>query len=116
MTDWDQLRNCASGDPAFVADWVRIVSEGERSEREWVKELIAQGFKAAHPNDGWVDRKNNSFQLVYPQFRLDVTVGSLVMLGWHSWPKEQRPVVVTHIEPLRMLIGRQDYRYFFFCG
>lgn len=113
MTDWNELRNCASGDPAFVAAWRKSVSDGETSEREWVSRLRADGYRAAHPNDGWVDRENNSVQLVYPQFKDKVEVGCLVMLGWCSDKASHRPVVVTHIEPLRMFTGRQTYRYYF---
>ena len=30
-------------------------------ESEWIDILIADGFKMAHPNDGWVDRDKNEF-------------------------------------------------------
>lgn len=59
--------NSPAGD-AFAARFARISAEYEETERGWVANLKAQGIAAAHPQDGWVDRKNNTVHLAYPQF------------------------------------------------
>jgi len=89
-----------TGAPQFVALWNTVVKESEASKANWVSALRKSGFKAAHPNDGWVDRQNNKLKLVYPHFDDGVEVGSLVMLGWHfDAPSKHRPV---------RLIARRD--------
>lgn len=71
-----------SGDPAMVALWHDICREMNAVQEAWIAELRAQGVKAAHPDDGWVDRKNNTLKFVYPQFNDGAEAGDLVALGW----------------------------------
>jgi hypothetical protein len=86
------LRNCARGDPKFVALWHQICDQQDSDQRQWVAGLRAAGFKAAHPNDGWVNRTDNEVHLTYPQFNDGVGIGDLVMLGWPWNKKSWRPV------------------------
>ena len=56
----------------------------------------AIGFKAAHPNDGWIDRENNELMFCYPQFNDGADVGDKVMLGWPADnPESWKPVKLT---------------------
>jgi hypothetical protein len=89
------LRSCVSGDPEFVMRWIEIVDKSEREEKLWIEELRKNGFKAAHPNDGWVDRENNIITFAYPQFFDNADVGDLVMLGWPSDTDRLRPIRLT---------------------
>lgn len=58
--------------------------------------LRKEGFKAAHPNDGWVDRENNIITLCYPQFNDGVGVGDKMMLGRaDDKPEKLRPVLLV---------------------
>lgn len=97
-----------SGDPEFVALWHKIGSEMEHQEIDWVSQLRAEGIKAAHPDDGWVDRTNNEFQFQYPQFNDGVKEGSLVALGWPSY-KTCRIVRVTNIR--KTMFGCEKYKF-----
>ncbi len=74
--------NLVSGEPKFVKLWHDICRKQELDKQEWIEQLRKEGFKAAHPNDGWVDREENSITLVYPQFNDGVKIGDKIMLGW----------------------------------
>lgn len=87
-----ELRNCVSGEAKFVALWHQICDEQDADQRKWVDSLRASGFKAAHPNDGWVNRKDNEVYFAYPQFNDGAAIGDLVMLGWPWDKKSWRPV------------------------
>lgn len=88
-----------TGDPAIVATWNAIRKQSEQEELAWVGNLRAQGFKAAHPNDGWVDREAKAIYFAYPQFNDGAGIGDMVMLGWHfTEPEELRPVRIVGIK------------------
>jgi len=66
----------------FVAEYAKICAEQKEQERQWVKSLRVQGIKAAHPDDGWVEREENTVHFAYPQFDDGVSIGDLIALGW----------------------------------
>ena len=80
----------------MVARWAEICLEGDRKEDAWITQLRSDGVKAAHPDDGWVDREKNTIHFAYPQFDDGVKVGDRIALGW---PDKWRIVTVT---------GRED--------
>ena len=88
---WQDLRQCVSGNAEFVSHWDQICGDMEKMERKWIQDLRAHGFKAAHPNDGWVNRETNEVVFTYPQFNDGAGIGDLVMIGW-AGDKDQRPV------------------------
>ena len=99
------MKELVSGKPEFVKLWHEICEEADTKERNWINELRAKGFKAAHPNDGWIDRENNTLYFAYPQFNDGAKVGDLVMLGWPSdKPEKLRPVrlIGTTVTLLRL--------------
>ncbi len=57
------------GDSSFVSSYEEIVKKNNN------------GVKASHPDDGWVDRKENYVQFCYPQFIESIEVGDEVALG-----------------------------------
>lgn len=75
--------NGSAAGNAFLASFVAICTEFDRKEKEWVEMLESKGFAAAHPDDGWVDRKRHEVHFAYPQFiRPDrLKIGAKVALG-----------------------------------
>lgn len=77
--------------------------------REWVNNLRANGVKAAHPNDGWIDRVNGIASLRYPQFDDGLSVGDMLALG-QAWDKEPT-IIVTITEVRKDMFGRAEYKF-----
>ncbi|MFN9913434.1 MAG: hypothetical protein ACK53L_12660, partial [Pirellulaceae bacterium] len=82
----------ARGRPDLVARWASICIDADNKKEAWIAKLRNEGIKAAHPDDGWVDRIKNEVQFVYPQFNDGVCVGDRIALGW---PTEWRTVTVV---------------------
>lgn len=90
------IRNCMiGGKPEDRLLWNSICDDMESEKAKWVSELRKSGFKAAHPNDGWVDREKKELHFAYPHFNDGAGVGDLVMLGWATGNKYLRPVRLT---------------------
>lgn len=100
-----------SGAPEHVAHAVAIDRDMQRSEREWIADLRRQGVKAAHPDDGWVDRNVGRVHLCYPQFNDGLKVGDLLALGW---PDRTRLVRITRTSENRLAGGHSGPWYFHF--
>ncbi|MGA0608887.1 hypothetical protein [Caldimonas sp. KR1-144] len=84
MSDYLKGLTCrSSADYALAAE---VARQMEREEQEWIASMRAQGAKASHPNDGWVNREERSLILCYPQFDDGADVGDLVALG-DPWGK-----------------------------
>ncbi len=69
------------GDSSFVSSYEEIVKKNNKLRSEWAEKLKLDGVKASHPDDGWVDRKENYVQFCYPQFIESIEVGDEVALG-----------------------------------
>jgi hypothetical protein len=95
MKKMSDYKNCVTGNPEMVSLWRRICDEADEQERQWIANLRAAGFKAAHPNDGWVDRGKNEVYLAYPQFNDGAEIGDLVMIGWPYKSSRPRPVRIV---------------------
>lgn len=67
----------------FLRAYNEVCLKAEEDERKWIADLRATGVKAAHPDDGWVDRIRNHVVLAYPQFNDGLEVGDLLALGYH---------------------------------
>lgn len=83
------------------ADCVALALDIEQrmlaQEGGWVTRLRAAGVKAAHPDDGWVNRDRNTVRLEYPRFNDRPQVGDLIALGV---PDRYRLVRVTGLDHL----------------
>jgi len=97
MGDYGTVR----GDPSIVALWHQIGREMDDEQNAWIAELRKQGVKAAHPDDGWVDRKNNTLQFTYPQFNDGAQAGDLVALGSPPGPFKSHTRLVRLTEHKR---------------
>jgi len=84
------MKHLVTGDPKFVKQWHEICDEHETKKNTWIKELRAVGFKAAHPNDGWVNREKNEIYFAYPYFNDGADIGDKVMISFS--PDSTRPV------------------------
>lgn len=78
-------------DGSTISGTARIVEQAIQHERDyraaeaaWVEHLRRCGLKAAHPDDGWVDREANTLRFSYPQFYDNPQVGDLIALGSHT--------------------------------
>lgn len=73
-----------SARPDMVARWAKICHEAHDRDEAWIAMLRREGIKAAHPDDGWVDRENNTVHFAYPQFNDGAGIGDKIALGWAS--------------------------------
>lgn len=61
----------------------------------WIAKLRYEGYVAAHPNDGWVNRGDHTLHLAYPHFQdKRIEVGDKIMLGWAYEPQSWRAIEV----------------------
>ncbi len=72
----------ARGQHEFLDRWAAICRQGQRDLNEWRSMLRANGVKAAHPDDGWVDRDALTVFFCYPHFDDGVRIGDTIALGW----------------------------------
>lgn len=70
-----------SGDAGFVSLFKKVEADHNRRTELWIGHLVDYGVKAAHPDDGWVDRENNEVSFAYPYFNLRPSVGDTIVLG-----------------------------------
>lgn len=100
--------NGTSTGNSFVKMFAKICQEGKAREREWIADLRRDGIKAAHPDDGWVNRQENRLQFAYPQFNDGAAPGDRVALGtYEKW----RIVCLVDVE--RSLLFREFVSYSF---
>lgn len=76
--------------------FAEAIEKIEKQKEDWISKLRKQGFKASHPNDGWVNRIDNKVCLCYPQFNEGLKVGDKMMIG--SSDKDERPVEIIGVE------------------
>ena len=107
----DRLKSCCiTDDEQFKIKWNQIVDNWDGREREWIESLRRQGVKAAHPDDGWVDRKINKVSFCYPQFNDGVKGGDIIALGNHL---KHRLVKVWLVKPWKIQFCDNAVDYFF---
>ena len=75
---------CQSNDYDAINLWNNIVLEQKSKDKIWIEKLRENNVKAAHPDDGWVNRENNSVIFAYPRFNDDVKVNDIIALGWED--------------------------------
>ena len=81
-----ELMQCVRGGSAdHIRAFSQAAHEMEAAQDRWIAELRAAGVKAAHPDDGWVDRVNNSVSFCYPQFNDGAGIGDIIALGSAPW-------------------------------
>ncbi|MFW5962178.1 MAG: hypothetical protein ACOCQR_01005 [bacterium] len=98
MNEYLNLINNFKGSPKAEALWASLCVNAYDRERAWIKMLLKKGVKAAHPDDGWVNRKDDYVNFAYPQFNMGVEEGDLIALGWSSKNTGYRIVEVVAIK------------------
>ncbi len=68
----------------FAAHLGTIMRERAEAESAWRAKLFSQGVVATHPDDGWVDREENTICFAYPYINRRLEPGALVALGDHE--------------------------------
>ena len=99
-----------SGDAKFVMLWAEICRNQELEKAEWVDMLRSNGIKAAHPNDGWINRERDYLTFQYPQFNDGADIGDLVMLGWPS-TKEDKLLLVRLTKKHKSLFSVDSFDF-----
>ena len=89
-----------------MREWERTYGTGQAA---WIAALVAGGVKAARPEDGWVDRKNNMVCMLYCDFDDGAGVGDLVALGDH---KQYRIVRITGITVAQYFMFAHHWLHF----
>jgi hypothetical protein len=97
-----------TGQADLVAFAAQAEQEAAARMQDWVSALIARGVKAAHPDDGWVDREANSVTFAYARFDLDPQIGDLIALGD---PEEYRLVRVVDRQFRNLLTAKVIYTF-----
>lgn len=54
------------------------------SANTWIEKLKVAGVKAAHPDDGCVNRDENEIRFRYPSFFDNPCIGNVIALGNHE--------------------------------
>lgn len=64
-----------------AVEWAQACKRVDDKNARFVKQLRFLNFKAAHPNDGWVNWKTNEVFLSYPWFSDRPQAGDMIALG-----------------------------------
>lgn len=109
-TETQTLIDCMkSKNPEHIQTWTKICLDQKSKYNKWAEKLKAEGVKMAHPDDGWVDRKEDKVHPCYPEFKHNPQIGDLIVLGN---PDKYRFVRVVKIE----IIGWSKMDYYYFEG
>jgi hypothetical protein len=103
---WFQIRKALTGGtPEFRNVWNSVCTQSESEEFRWIMALRSIGIKAAHPDDGWVNRSSPFYdlvQLINPYFNDGLKVGELLALGE---PDHYRVRKIQAIEPESLFLS-----------
>lgn len=102
-----------SGEARYVDQAIRIRESMEGQRTRWIAQLRERGVKAAHPDDGWVDRDKDTVHLCYPDFNDGLAVGDPLALG-SPWG-DTRIVRVTGTSENRFAVGYSGPWYWHFA-
>lgn len=88
-----------SGDRETVQQAIALERDQGAQRAALVAQLRADGVKAAHPDDGWVNRADKTVHLAYPYFNDGLAIGDRLALD--HWRDGVRVVRVVGSEPNR---------------
>jgi hypothetical protein len=104
--------NLCKGNDEAKGRWNQICKEADTEKSLWIEKLRAEGYKASHPNDGWVDRKEKILTFCYPHFDDGCKEGDLVMLGWDF--KDQQSIRLLKQETESFMAKASKTKRFYF--
>lgn len=99
----------SSNDHRLITAWNDTVAAQIREEKDATRALRKMNIRAAHPDDGWVDRARDAVRFVYPQFDDGVLPGHLIALGW-PW-KGYRIVRCREVAEVGIVSRAVEYRF-----
>lgn len=74
-----EMTHCSSLEVG--AHFAKCFQEVREEQESWEAEMRKLGVAATHPNDGWIDRRNQIADLTYPKIFDWIEVGSHLALG-----------------------------------
>lgn len=86
----------------------KVDREQKEAYAQWITKLRGDGISAAHPDDGWVNRKENEVFLCYPDFNDGVAIGSKIALGN---PRGYRVVGVIGLRETNLIMPMIYYQF-----
>ena len=96
----------------FLRIHARVWKEHYKKQDSWIIFLRRElGAKAAHPDDGWVNRDKNIVSFAYPHFDDHPEVGDIIALGQYY---EYRLVRVTEKIKRQWTLSEDDEFYYMF--
>jgi hypothetical protein len=97
-----------TGPASVVASAIAFEQSERAKEQAWADDLIRRGVKAAHPDDGWVNREENTVTFAYPRFDHSPAAGDVIALGD---PDKFRLVRVTDTRYWGVLCAMVTYSF-----
>ena len=105
-----------NGSTAGIAFAIEMEKQ-KQTYNKAVKKLIFRcrelGFKAAMPNDGWVNRDDLSITMAYPFFDDNCVVGDKILLAFPDDVNSFRPIVLTKIKNNIFDVNSITKRFYF---
>lgn len=102
----DETGFMVEGEEGTIEVMKKICDDQKKKLETFIEKLRSIGIKALHYNDGWHNRKDRSFRLVYPSFDDGVEIGDNVALGC-----DKEYIVVTVREINRNFCGKKRFHY-----
>ena len=112
--------DCLMGRHNGSTQGIIFASEMEKQNKRYensIENLIFKcrklGFKAAIPNDGWVNRDERSITISYPYFDDDCKIGDKILLAFPLDIESFRPIILTAIKKNIFDIYNETKRFYF---
>ncbi len=93
--------------PVFIAGMAKL-DAAKAASLAYLRERF--DIAAVHPDDGWVNRSQNSVRFAYPAFDRGPAIGELIALGW---AEINRGPVIGRFRIVRVveILGVAHYRF-----
>lgn len=105
---YSTLKPLCVGTHAFAQHFRDACDALQAAHDAWVSTLRGQGVRAAHPDDGWVNREHNTVAFVFPYFNDGLAPGDMVALGTHAG---HRIVRLVELLPSPWLTMQDRWRF-----
>jgi hypothetical protein len=109
-TYYSKIVSGLKGQEDLVHNFEEITIKQNIETQQWINFLISLGVKAAHPDDGWVNREKNSIKFAYPHFNNNPKVGDVICLGWANHNKNRLVRVIKY--PITGILSKSREYYF----
>lgn len=93
----------------FLKQFATVCLEMDQAQTRWILALQSIGIKAAHADDGWIDRSSDYYDVVTlqsPLFDNGVRVGDMIALGDPEAYRVRKVLGIIPAGPLMQLVGK----------